>query len=236
MSAFYIIHIVAHALVFRNFAHEGTRRRSYFSPMEHEWKDVTYMSILDTDWVMRDTHVSRSAPKSLWDALFARHQREREELLRWEARASLKRTSSTGTIRASDAVLTTIIGYAPTPTPASEVKSEDASVILETPDNGKRKADALDPPLDLLDDDRRSSCVLSSDSEVDFTDQIQNSVKRWVESSSAESPFDDFIDRSASPDGFASSTSWDTMDTCSTDSLVSGSPKSSSSSSLFELV
>jgi hypothetical protein len=115
------------------------------------------------------------------------------------------------------------------------VESKDASNIVETPENGKRKADALDPPLELLDDDRRSSCVSSSDYETDFTDQIQNSVKRWVVSSSMDCPFDDFIDLSAlSSDGFDTSTPWEPMD--STDSLVSGSPRSSSSSFLFEIV
>jgi len=58
--------------------------------------------MLDTDWVMR-TSISprfRVAPKSLWDELFARHQREREELLRWEERNyPLKRSISMETVR-----------------------------------------------------------------------------------------------------------------------------------------
>lgn len=58
--------------------------------------------MLDTDWVMR-TSISprfRVAPKSLWDELFARHQREREELLRWEERNyPLKRSMSMETVR-----------------------------------------------------------------------------------------------------------------------------------------
>ena len=43
------------------------------------------------------------APTSLWEEVFERHQREREELLRWEDKnnpsASLKRTASSETIK-----------------------------------------------------------------------------------------------------------------------------------------
>ncbi|KAG5716208.1 hypothetical protein E4T56_gene10748 [Termitomyces sp. T112] len=73
------------------FDHEGTRRRAFFSPMEHVYKDVTYMGMLDTDWILRQTDRKRSqkpgnpAPKSTWDELLSRHEREREELLNWEA-------------------------------------------------------------------------------------------------------------------------------------------------------
>ncbi|KAG6833057.1 hypothetical protein H0H87_012068 [Tephrocybe sp. NHM501043] len=72
------------------FDHEGTRRRAFFSPMECVYKDVTYMALLDTDWALRNSDgvraekVRRPAPQSVWDELFTRHQREREELLNWE--------------------------------------------------------------------------------------------------------------------------------------------------------
>lgn len=69
------------------FEHEGTRRRGFFSRMENTFKDVTYMGMLNTDWMLnaQSTSVSKKvAPKSVWDELFARHQREREELLCWE--------------------------------------------------------------------------------------------------------------------------------------------------------
>ncbi|KAF8886557.1 hypothetical protein BD779DRAFT_1441513 [Infundibulicybe gibba] len=65
-----------------NFVHEGTRRRSFMSPFDLEWKDVTHLAMLETDWFMRS--YARKAPHSLWDELFARHHREREELLLWE--------------------------------------------------------------------------------------------------------------------------------------------------------
>ncbi|KAG6819425.1 hypothetical protein H0H93_011983 [Arthromyces matolae] len=41
------------------FAHEGTRRRGFYSAMENVYKDVTYMGILDTDWVIRQVNTGR---------------------------------------------------------------------------------------------------------------------------------------------------------------------------------
>ena len=221
--------------VYRSFAHEGTRRRAFFSPMEHEWKDATYMAILDTDWVMRNVRVYQPAPKSLWDALFARHQREREELLRWDAKVLLKRTSSMATIRGSDAALTAISDSAPTPTSASEMEFDDTS-----DPNRKRKADSSDIPSDMLPVDKHTSCVSSTESRRHLADQIVNRVQRWVELSSSELSFDDSLNdryaRLASDDSSASSpTSWDEMDleTSTTDSLPS---HASSNSSLFEFI
>ncbi|KAG6836732.1 hypothetical protein H0H93_004138 [Arthromyces matolae] len=71
------------------FDHEGTRRRGFYSAMEGMYKDVTYMGIVDTDWVLRKSkegvgRVRHPASQSLWDELLLRHQREREELLAWE--------------------------------------------------------------------------------------------------------------------------------------------------------
>ena len=42
------------------------------------------MGILDTEWIMRKSFPMRAAPRSVWDELFARHTRERQELLDWE--------------------------------------------------------------------------------------------------------------------------------------------------------
>jgi hypothetical protein len=54
--------------------------------------------MLDTEWMMRSFF--KPAPKSIWDELFARHERERRELLQWEdSRAKLKRSSSMETVR-----------------------------------------------------------------------------------------------------------------------------------------
>ncbi|KAL1673070.1 hypothetical protein EV122DRAFT_255445 [Schizophyllum commune] len=85
------------------FAHEGTRRASFWSPLEMQWRDETTMAILDTDWVMRPVRAlaRRGAPADVWEALVERHAREREELLDWEDRRphSLRRTTSMETIR-----------------------------------------------------------------------------------------------------------------------------------------
>lgn len=197
-----------------NFAHEGTRRRSFFSPMEQEWKDVTYMALLDTDWVMRNSRGFRSAPKSIWDALFARHQQEREELLRWEAKTSLKRTSSMVTIMGPGAALAAI---PPVPTPSSSDVESDGPTDLVM--KGKRKVDSLENPSDLPHEDGHLS------------------VKRWVELTSSELFLDDVLsDRSATPDSSTSSTSsmsWDDIETDTAGSLPS---RASSRSSLFEFV
>jgi hypothetical protein len=86
------------------FVHEGTRRRSAFCPNEGvhgEWKDVTHLALLETDWLMRA--YMKPAPNNLWDEMFLRHAREREELLRWDERQQkLNRTSSMETLRVLD--------------------------------------------------------------------------------------------------------------------------------------
>ncbi|KXN85550.1 hypothetical protein AN958_11117 [Leucoagaricus sp. SymC.cos] len=102
------------------FSHEGTRRQGFLCPLTAEWKDVTTFALLVTDWIVyvRDrAHAFQSAPKSLWDALFVRHQREREELLRWEDKCP-HRTSSLETIRDGAAT--------PTPSLARELDTPDS--------------------------------------------------------------------------------------------------------------
>ncbi|KAJ7096688.1 hypothetical protein B0H15DRAFT_826047 [Mycena belliarum] len=84
------------------FGHEGTKRSAFFNPMTAEWQDVTTLALLDTSWAMR--RFIKAAPKSLWDELFLRHERERDELLRWEeTHHRLKRpmTSSMETLHAT---------------------------------------------------------------------------------------------------------------------------------------
>ncbi|XP_006463970.1 hypothetical protein AGABI2DRAFT_180118 [Agaricus bisporus var. bisporus H97] len=85
------------------FSHEGTRRQAFFSPLTSEWKDVTTLALLATDWLLYirgRRNDFRPTPKSelLWDSLFKRHQKEREELLRWHER-NLCRNASLETIR-----------------------------------------------------------------------------------------------------------------------------------------
>ncbi|KAI0776239.1 hypothetical protein BD413DRAFT_429946, partial [Trametes elegans] len=74
------------------FSHEGVHRRAVVGSAG-EWADVMHMGVLDTTWAIR-THVQANA-KSLWDEIFERHQREREDLLRFDERQGrLRKTSS----------------------------------------------------------------------------------------------------------------------------------------------
>lgn len=91
------------------FAHEGTKRRAVYQPegegMAGMWKDVTYLAMLDTEWVLKSTWIRANSAleppvASAWDEMFTRHAREREELLRWEEKhGRVRRTSSTETLR-----------------------------------------------------------------------------------------------------------------------------------------
>ncbi|KAF8553368.1 acyl-CoA N-acyltransferase, partial [Imleria badia] len=91
------------------FAHEGTRRRAIFQPegegMAGLWKDVTYLAMLDTDWTLKSTWVRANRPlpppvPSAWDEMFARHAREREELLQWEEKhGRIRRSLGTETLK-----------------------------------------------------------------------------------------------------------------------------------------
>ncbi|KAF8185503.1 hypothetical protein K438DRAFT_1973813 [Mycena galopus ATCC 62051] len=84
------------------FGHEGIRRRSFYNPLIQEWQDVTTLAMLDTDWLMRGVY-HKPAPKSLLDEMFLRHERERDELLRWDDdQNTLKRSASMETLHASD--------------------------------------------------------------------------------------------------------------------------------------
>lgn len=60
------------------FSHEGTRRKALVGP-DAVYKDVTYMGMVDMDWRAWAMHTS--TPRTLWDRLFDRQQREREEIL-----------------------------------------------------------------------------------------------------------------------------------------------------------
>ncbi|KAF8519629.1 hypothetical protein BU17DRAFT_17118, partial [Hysterangium stoloniferum] len=64
------------------FSHEGVRRRQVYNRQSQQWIDVTYMAIVDTDWTLRK--LRPDLPKTRWDDLFERQQREREELLELE--------------------------------------------------------------------------------------------------------------------------------------------------------
>ena len=65
-------------------------------PLEGMWKDVICMAILETEWVMRGHF--KTDGMTLWEEMFARHQREQEELLKLEGR-TIKRSGSLETVK-----------------------------------------------------------------------------------------------------------------------------------------
>ena len=91
------------------FAHEGTKRRAVYQPegegVAGVWRDVTYLAMLDTEWMLKSTwmrvnRVPEPPIVSVWDEMFARHAREREELVRWEEKhGRIRKTSSMETVR-----------------------------------------------------------------------------------------------------------------------------------------
>ncbi|KAL1747415.1 hypothetical protein HDZ31DRAFT_61330 [Schizophyllum fasciatum] len=66
-------HISLALLTKGGFVHEGTRRASFWSPFEQQWRDETTMAMVDTDWVMRP--ILHGAPNGMWEALLTRHQK-----------------------------------------------------------------------------------------------------------------------------------------------------------------
>jgi RimJ/RimL family protein N-acetyltransferase len=83
------------------FSHEGTRRKSQVGP-DAVYKDVTLMGMVDMDW--RVWAVYSETPRTLWDRLFDRQQREREEILTDDGDDEdrfVGKKASTGTLRAN---------------------------------------------------------------------------------------------------------------------------------------
>lgn len=88
----------------QGFAHEGTRRRSVFQPerggVVGVWKDVTYLAMLDTEWTLRNVLKHKATVPTLWDEMFARHARERDEMVKWDEKHNrIRKVSSTETLR-----------------------------------------------------------------------------------------------------------------------------------------
>jgi len=79
----------------RGLTHEGTRRRLVRAPPDNTWRDVTTLSLVVTDWLMRTSRPP--VPRTAWEALFARQEVEHETLLKQESR--VRRTRSQETIR-----------------------------------------------------------------------------------------------------------------------------------------
>lgn len=83
------------------FSHEGTRRKARVGP-DAVYKDVTHMGMVDMDW--RIWAVDSDTPRTLWDRLFDRQQREREEIMMDDGDDEdrlLGRKASTETLRAN---------------------------------------------------------------------------------------------------------------------------------------
>lgn len=83
------------------FSHEGTRRKARAGP-DAVYKDVTHMGMVDMDWRIWAVH--SDTPRTLWDRLFDRQQREREEILMDDGDDEdrfLGKKASTETLRAN---------------------------------------------------------------------------------------------------------------------------------------
>ncbi|KAJ7857294.1 hypothetical protein B0H14DRAFT_3864771 [Mycena olivaceomarginata] len=200
------------------FGHEGTKRRAFFHPLLREWQDVTTLALLDMDWALRASLSKyKAAPKSLWDELFLRHERERDELLRWEegrGRAGamgVKRSASVETLRAVPMAL-----EPDSESDAGEVKSawrqrtgdpaiyDGASSDAESEfDEGARKRTALD-----LDRSGASSPALSDIS----LQSVPSSVTSSSSSAGARSP-------PSTPSASGSGSDWDLMESDSSSSF-----------------
>jgi len=207
------------------FVHEGIRRRSVYCPNEGvrgAWKDVTYLALLETEWLMRS--YLKPAPKNLWDEMFARHAREREELLRWDERQQrLKRTSSMDTVRVLDTPSETAstideeTGDRPV-TPASVI---DTSSVHE----GKRRrldTDPLDrqsqasspPPSESEQSD--ASWEMENWDEDEASGHIQLPPSAYISRTVRDA--DSLSDSSGPGRGSASGSNWDMLETSSVSS------------------
>ncbi|KAI0795091.1 hypothetical protein C8Q75DRAFT_748872 [Abortiporus biennis] len=89
------------------FTNEGISRRAIFCPApppkpddpstirgDGQWQDVTTFSILDTDWMIRRnwTALPESFIKTKWEAMFMRHEIERDQMVAIEEEAEKRRT------------------------------------------------------------------------------------------------------------------------------------------------
>ncbi|KAH7098637.1 hypothetical protein BKA62DRAFT_622365 [Auriculariales sp. MPI-PUGE-AT-0066] len=120
------------------FTHEGVRRRVVQHPKTGIWQDMTVLAMLDSEWLVRD---SRAPPPklTLWDDLFARHQREHEALKRMEGSGQLKRTRSMETVRD----LRSMRDAAPTPSIADARSSALDSFSSQPPSTSASELGSL---------------------------------------------------------------------------------------------
>ncbi|KIP01391.1 hypothetical protein PHLGIDRAFT_359685 [Phlebiopsis gigantea 11061_1 CR5-6] len=78
------------------FVREGTARRALLCPSPDDrggagrlWRNLVSYAILDTDWTLQEA--IRPSVKSMWDAMFVRHEQESEEHVRIEERTEQRR-------------------------------------------------------------------------------------------------------------------------------------------------
>lgn len=161
----------------QGFTHEGTRRRSVLKPerggVVGVWKDVTYFAMLDTEWALRGV-LPRDTVPTLWDEMFARHTREREEMVKWDEKHNrIRKVSSTETLRDGETprlLNSTIIDPWPSDMSSSSCQSSSYGSVPPSPNSAggisKAMREYLDfgasrlrwSPLQELDDvSRRSS-------------------------------------------------------------------------------
>ena len=88
--------VVQQMLTALGFVREGTARRALLCPGGSDggpasglWRNVISYALLDTEWTVQEA--VRPSVKSMWDALFARHEQESEEHVRIEERTEQRR-------------------------------------------------------------------------------------------------------------------------------------------------
>ncbi|EJD36289.1 hypothetical protein AURDEDRAFT_188440 [Auricularia subglabra TFB-10046 SS5] len=176
------------------FSHEGVRRRAAMHPAERCWVDVSELAVLDSDWAVRHS-VPKRAP-SLWDEMFARHQREHEQMLRWEARG-LKRTKSMETVRDQRA----LEDAAPTPSMVGNGSvAEDAAQAPDPPPvtSASVSAAVASPPPPSQSDTASSWDAVDDLSDVE---PLPDKMERWTATT-----------RLAAEDGGSDTESWGDLD------------------------
>ena len=154
------------------FSHEGTRRKARVGP-DAIYKDVTYMGMVDMDWRVWATR--NHTPRTLWDRLFDRQQREREEILTDDGDDEdrfLGKKASTETLRAN------VDEYARSAksTTTSSIAGGSGSNAVMSSDTGISGSDwdKFDLPASLP--DSRGSDPLSLESEFELLISNQNNA------------------------------------------------------------
>ena len=145
------------------FSHEGTKRKALVGP-DAVYKDVTCMGMVDMDWRLWAVHAS--TPRTLWDRLFDRQQREREEILIDDGDDEdrlLGRKASTETLKAN--VDEYVRSAKPTATGSiAEGSGSNAVMSWETGFSGS-DWDKFDPPASVPDSHGSDPASLKSEFE-----------------------------------------------------------------------